>query len=118
MSLATPVRDLRGYSLEQYAQGVSRVALPEPAELERLFRAARDGDDEAHQRIVNAHLRYVVDMALTRRDCGASLRHLIEAGNRGLQAAVRRFDPDGRQGFLDYARSWIRREMMASLDVV
>lgn len=118
MTLATtPVRPLRATSLEQYAEGVSRYPLPDPLAVRRLFRSAREGDADALQEIVNAHLRFVVDVALTRRDCGTSLADLITAGNRGLVHAVRRYDPESDGRFIVYAREWIRQEMMESLDV-
>jgi DNA-directed RNA polymerase sigma subunit (sigma70/sigma32) len=115
MNLATLGQRLRASSLEQYALGVSRHAVPEPLELERLFRVARQGDEDAHRTIVDSHLRFVVDLALTRRDCGVSLSALIVAGNRGLLKAVQRYDPDGDGDFLAFAREWIRMEMTGSL---
>jgi len=116
MNLARLGQRLRTSSLEQYALGVSRHAVPDPHELERLFRRARRGDAEAHQRIVDSHLRFVVDLALTRRDFGASLTVLITSGNRGLLKAVQRYDPDADGDFLGYAREWIRVEMAGSYE--
>ena len=117
MNLARIGQRLRASSLEQYALGVSRYAVPERDELERLFRKARRGDSEAYQRIVDSHLRFVVDLALTRRDFGASLPALITSGNRGLLKAVQRYDPDSDGDFLGYARQWIRVEMADSLEI-
>lgn len=117
VTLAPPERHLRGPSLEQYAQGVSRYPLPDPPSVRHLFREARRGDGAALQEIVNVHLRFVVDVARTRRDCGTSLTQLIAAGNDGLVEAVQRFDPDRDGRFRDYALEWIRQEMTDSLDV-
>jgi DNA-directed RNA polymerase sigma subunit (sigma70/sigma32) len=115
MNLVSLGQRLRASSLEQYALGVSRCAVPEPSEVERLFRVAREGDEDAQRAIVDSHLRFVVDLALTRRDCGVSLSVLIAAGNRGLLKAVQRYDPDGDREFFSFAREWIRMEMSGSL---
>jgi len=118
MNLVALGQRLRASTLEQYALGVSRYALPEPSEVERLFRIARKGDDQARRTIVDSHLRFVVDLALTRRDCGVSLPILITAGNRGLLKAVHRYDPDSDGDFFAFAREWIRMEMTGSLQPV
>lgn len=115
MSLVAIGQRLRASSLEQYALGVSRQVLPDEAELRQLFRSAKRGDPEAVQHIVDSHLRFVVDVALTRRDCGVSLSVLIGAGNRGLVKAVQGFDPDADGDFLSFAREWIRGEITRSL---
>lgn len=115
-NLARLDQRLRTSSLEQYALGVSRHAVPGPGEVDRWFRRARLGDAEAHQRIVDSHLRFVIDLALTRRDFGAPLTALITSGNRGLLKAIQRYDPDADGDFLGYARDWIRLEMAASFE--
>jgi RNA polymerase primary sigma factor len=116
MSLSTAARFLDPASLEQYAQGVSVFPLLGAEEETRLARAARAGDREALDRLVTSHLRFVVDVALTRKDCGPTLSELIEAGNRGLAAFARRWEPDGEERFRTAALRWIRNEMTARVE--
>lgn len=74
----------------------------------KLALAARDGDEEAGHRLVEANLRFVVAVALQYRRYGIPLAELIAEGSVGLMMAVRRFDPDRGTRFVTYAGYWIR----------
>ena len=55
------------------------------------------GDMEAREELVQANLRFVVDVAKNYQNRGLSLPELISAGNVGLMTAADRFD--GTKGF-------------------
>ena len=116
MDITTSDAYLGDSSLEEYVRGVCTFPVYDRDQETSLFAAARAGDETAFDAVVVAHLRFVVDLALERRGWGTSLKRLIEAGNRGLVRAARRFDPDDDRAFLDYAVWWIRQEMMEVLD--
>ncbi len=82
--------------------------LERETELE-LARAWRDHQDKrAADRLVRAHLRYVVATALKHRRYGVPLNELIAEGNFGLVHALRKFDPERGFRFVTYAAYWIR----------
>jgi RNA polymerase sigma-32 factor len=66
------------------------------------------GDEEAADKLVRAHLRYVVAIALKYRRYGVSLSELIAEGNFGVVHALKKFQPDRGNRFVTYAAYWIR----------
>lgn len=90
--------------------GESQYSEPLERETElQLARAWRDHQDKrAADRLVRAHLRYVVATALKHRRYGVPLNELIAEGNFGLVHALRKFDPERGFRFVTYAAYWIR----------
>ena len=77
-----------------------------------LFRAARQGDEEAMQRFVEANLRFVFHVGNQVRRAGdPPMSELVAEGNVGLMTAVRRFDETKGYKFITYAVWWIRQAM-------
>lgn len=64
--------------------------------------------EEAAERLVRSHLRYVVATATKYRRYGVPVSDLIAEGNLGLVHALRKFDPDRGFRFVTYASYWIR----------
>jgi RNA polymerase sigma-32 factor len=62
-------------------------------------------------RLVGAHLRLVVAMAVRYRNYGLPLSDLVQEGNVGLMRAAERFDPARGVRFATYAMWWIRASM-------
>ena len=81
-----------------------------------LFGKARQGDETAVQRIVEANLRFVMRVAndYVRPD-GPPLIELVAEGNVGLMAAVERFDETKGFKFITYAVWWIRQAIHKAL---
>jgi RNA polymerase sigma-32 factor len=82
--------------------------LDRETELE-LAKSWRDkGDVDAADKLVRAHLRYVVAIALKYRRYGVPLSELISEGNFGVVHALKKFQPERGNRFVTYAAYWIR----------
>jgi RNA polymerase sigma-32 factor len=66
------------------------------------------GEPVAAERLVRAHLRYVVACALRYRRYRVPLNELIAEGNFGLAHALAKFEPERGFRFVTYAAYWIR----------
>jgi len=102
-------------ALDQYLREVSRHGLLTAREEIELGRRARDGDEDAIQRLVRANLRFVISVAKKYQNRGVSLIDLIQEGNVGLVTAARKFDVDQGVKFISYAVWWIRQAILAAL---
>ncbi len=96
--------------LQDYIRQISKFPLLEPEEETALARRVRDtGDPEAAFRIISAHLRLVVRIAMDfQRRWMQNVLDLIQEGNVGLMRAMNKFDPDKGIKFSYYASFWIR----------
>ena len=68
------------------------------------------------ERIINAHLRFVVKVAMEYRGLGVPFEDLIGYGNLGVIEAARRYDPGRRVSFATYAVWWIRRTILKGIE--
>jgi RNA polymerase sigma-32 factor len=99
-------------SLESYIQAVSQVPmLSAEEEQEMALRLRLRNDLEAAQRLIVAHLRFVVHIARGYIGYGSPLGDLIQEGNVGLMKAVKRFDPAHGVRLVSFAVHWIRAEI-------
>jgi len=73
------------------------------------------GDMEARDELVQANLRFVVDVARQFQNRGLSMAELVSAGNMGLMKAADRFDGTRGFKFISYAVWWIRQSIMQTL---
>ena len=62
-----------------------------------LSERIHNGDQEARDQLVQANLRFVIDVAKNYQNRGLSLTDLISSGNVGLMTAAVRFD--GSKGY-------------------
>ena len=99
-------------NLESYIQVVNRMPMLSAEEEQELAQRLRLRNDlEAAQRLIVAHLRFVVHIARGYLGYGLPLADLIQEGNIGLMKAVRRFDPAHGVRLVSFAVHWIRAEI-------
>ncbi|HPZ16600.1 MAG TPA: sigma-70 family RNA polymerase sigma factor [Sphaerochaeta sp.] len=99
-----------------YLKEINRIPLlTEEEELDLAIRS-RDGDEFARQRMVEANLRFVVNVAKKYQNQGLPLIDLINEGNIGLMTALDKFDPDRGYRFISYAVWWIRQSIMKAIN--
>src|SRR5688572_6108923 len=84
-------------------------------ELELACRWKSFGDRAAADRLVRAHLRYVVTTALRYRHYGVPVSELVAEGNFGVVLALGKFEPSRRLRFVTYAAHWIRATIMGHI---
>lgn len=92
-----------------YKRDVGRYATLDRDEERRLGLLAREGDEQARARLVEANLKFVISVARKYRQSGLSDMDLIQAGNMGLMHAVSKFDPTRSNRLISYAVWWIRQ---------
>jgi RNA polymerase sigma factor (sigma-70 family) len=115
-------QDVRDETREQsranlgvYLAEISRIPLLSRGEEQALAARVRAGDERAKERMVEANLRLVVQIARRYLNRGLPLPDLIEEGNLGLLRAVEKFDPDRGTRFSTYATWWIRQAVVRAL---
>jgi RNA polymerase primary sigma factor len=101
--------------LSLYLKEINRIPLMTREEEDAAARAAAKGDQKAKHRLVNANLRFVVNVAKKYQGQGFPLSDLISEGNIGLLSAVERYDVDKGYHFISYAVWWIRQAILKAI---
>ncbi|MDA0337973.1 MAG: sigma-70 family RNA polymerase sigma factor, partial [bacterium] len=94
------------------------IANSEPLSREReveLSARIKGGDMEARDELIQANLRFVIDVAKNYQNRGLSFPDLISAGNLGLMTAAERFDGTRGYKFISYAVWWIRQSILQTI---
>ncbi|MAI08093.1 MAG: RNA polymerase sigma factor RpoH [Magnetococcales bacterium] len=95
--------------LQQYLNSIQHyqtLSFEEEQELARKWK--NTGNRNAAHKLVNAHLRLVVKVALGFKGYGLPVSEIIQEGNIGLMQAIKRFDPNKGFRLSTYAMWWIR----------
>lgn len=102
-------------TLAIYLKEINRIPLLSREEEDRIARLAVNGDTDAKMQLINANLRFVVNVAKKYKNQGIPLDDLINEGNIGLMTAVDKFDPDKGYHFISYAVWWIRQAVLKAV---
>ena len=108
-------RDTSRANLAVYLREISRIPLLAREQEVELAWKIRAGDEAAKERLVEANLRLVVQVARRYINRGLPLPDLIEEGNIGLLRAVEKFEPERGTRFATYATWWIRQAVTRAL---
>ena len=103
--------------LRSYFKDITATAAVPLSRAREVELAARiqAGDAAARDELVQANLRFVVEVATHYQYRGLPLPDLISAGNVGLLRAAERFDGTRGYKFISYAVWWIRQSMGQTL---
>ena len=108
-------RETSRANLGVYLREIARIPLLTREQEVKVAHRVRAGDEAAKQRMIEANLRLVVQVARRYLNRGLPLPDLIEEGNIGLLRAVEKFDPDRGLRFSTYAVWWIRQAIARAL---
>jgi RNA polymerase primary sigma factor len=102
-------------SLSVYLREINKIPLLTREEEVYLARSARDGSQDAKDKLIQANLRFVVNVAKKYQNQGLTLSDLISEGNLGLITAVDKFDVDKGYHFISYAVWWIKQSILKAI---
>ena len=101
--------------LSLYLKDINKIPLLTRDEESSLALAASRGDEAAKSKVINANLRFVVNVAKKYQNHGIDLVDLISEGNIGLLTAIERFDVTKGYHFISYAVWWIRQAILKAI---
>lgn len=101
--------------LSIYLKEINRISLLTREEEDTYARASARGEKWAKDKLVQANLRFVVNVAKKYQNQGLPLSDLISEGNIGLMNAIERFDVDKGYHFISYAVWWIRQAILKAI---
>ena len=104
-------------SLDSYLVEVNKHPLQTVEEQTELVHRIKEGDEEALAQLISGNLRFVVSVANQYQNRGKSMEELIEVGNKGLELASKKFDPQRGFKFIAYAVWFIRASILAFLEI-
>jgi RNA polymerase primary sigma factor len=98
-----------------YLKEINKIPLLNREEEDAIARDAVKGNKAAQDRLINANLRFVVNVAKKYQGQGIPLSDLISEGNIGLINAIKRYDVDKGYHFISYAVWWIRQAILKAI---
>jgi RNA polymerase primary sigma factor len=101
--------------LSIYLKEINKIPLLTREEEGKYARLAAKDNKEAKNALVNANLRFVVNVAKKYQNQGLPLSDLISEGNIGLMNAIERFDVEKGYHFISYAVWWIRQAILKAI---
>lgn len=102
-------------AVKTYFAAIKRFKLLTADEEKSLARKIAKGDMGSRNKMVEANLRLVVNIAKKYQNRGLPLQDLIEEGNTGLIKAAERFKANRGCRFSTYATYWIRQAIERAL---
>jgi RNA polymerase primary sigma factor len=101
--------------LSMYLKEINRIPLLTREGEDKYARQAAAGDRHAKNMLIQANLRFVVNVAKKYQNQGLPLADLISEGNIGLMNAIERYDVDKGYHFISYAVWWIRQAILKAI---
>ncbi|MDR0376633.1 MAG: RNA polymerase sigma factor RpoD/SigA [Spirochaetaceae bacterium] len=101
--------------LSIYLKEINKIPLLTREEEDAIAREAAKGNKAAQDRLINANLRFVVNVAKKYQGQGIPFSDLISEGNIGLMNAITRYDVDKGYHFISYAVWWIRQAILKAI---
>ena len=102
-------------SLSVYLREINKIPLLTRDEEVALARSAKEGCQDAKDKLIQANLRFVVNVAKKYQNQGLTLSDLISEGNLGLITAVDKFDVEKGYHFISYAVWWIKQSILKAI---
>ncbi|MCK4798803.1 MAG: RNA polymerase sigma factor RpoD/SigA [Spirochaetes bacterium] len=105
----------RDNALSLYLNEISKIPPLKRQEEIKLAIAAKQGDDNAKEKLVKSNLKFVVAIARKYKNYRMPLADLINEGNIGLLMAITKFDEKMGYHLITYAAFWIRRSIIRAI---
>jgi RNA polymerase primary sigma factor len=102
-------------SLSVYLREINKIPLLTREQEVTLARSAKEGSQDAKDKLIQANLRFVVNVAKKYQNQGLTLSDLISEGNLGLITAVDKFDVEKGYHFISYAVWWIKQSILKAI---
>lgn len=99
-------------TVKTYYKELSKYKPLSKDEEKYLIGRCRDGDIDARNRLLEANLKFVFDVAKRYTGRGVSISDLISEGNMGLIKAYEKFDETKDVKFISYAVWWIKQSIL------
>ena len=106
--------DFNSTVLAYFKELSEKTPLPREEE-EKLIPLAKNGDENAKNKVIEANLRFVFNVAKKYKGHGVPIQDLISEGNLGLMKALERFDEKRGIKFITYAVFWIKQAMIKTI---
>lgn len=102
--------------LNGYMREISSYPTLTPVEEKELAKLAKNGDEQAKEKLIQANLRLVVAIAKKAiHMSGIPMIDLIQEGNVGLMVAVEKFNYKLGYKFATYAGWWVKQAMFKAI---
>jgi RNA polymerase primary sigma factor len=99
-----------------YIHHLTRQRLLTPDEERELARLAQQGDRHAKNRLIEANMRLVINIAKNYHSALVPFEDLVQEGAIGLMTACERYDPEMGYRFSTYATHWIKQAISRAID--
>jgi len=104
-----------GDTIKTYYSDLSKFNPIEKEEEYKLITEAKNGSLSARNKVVEANVKFVFEIAKRYAGRGVSLGDLIQEGNLGMLKALEKFDVSKGCKFISYAVWWIRYYIQESI---
>ena len=115
MSNTRRVRKVGENALGTYFKEINKIPILSRSDERALAQRAQEGDAAARERIIQANLRFVINVAKKFHSRGLPLEDLVSEGNIGLIIALDHFKPEKGYRFISYAVWWIRQTILKAI---